>query len=266
MQPNLEPAVAANKVMATLLGQEKPAAVLPQSAKSIALLLASTPSVVDAPPRVLNMLLEFAYRYTAQVLSDAQVFAEHAGRPGKITTDDVTLAIQGKVGFEFGGRVPKEVSLNKQSRSSYCMIRHLILILFQYLLSLAAATNEEPLPAVQEAFGIRLPPPEQCLVQPDFDLIPNPPPEEDPLYEEIEEEVTDEDDAALDPDEDEDEDEDVEMNDGDVVVNGVKGEHGMDMDGEGADRDGSDLFDGDDDEADPKDARRPVKDEDDDYD
>lgn len=101
------------RAMATLLQQEKPAAVLPQSAKAIALLLASTPSVVDAPPRVLHMLLEFAYRYTAQVLSDAQVFAEHAGRPGKITTDDVALAIQGKVGFEFGGRVPKEVSCNK---------------------------------------------------------------------------------------------------------------------------------------------------------
>jgi hypothetical protein len=38
----------------------------------------------------------------------------------------------------------------------------------------------------------------------------------------------------------------------------------MDMDG--AEREGSDLFDGDDDEADTKDARRPVKDEDDDYD
>jgi len=58
------------------------------------------------------MLMEFAHRYTAQVLSDAQIFAEHAGRPGRLTTDDVTLAIQGKVGFEFGGRVPKEVSLN----------------------------------------------------------------------------------------------------------------------------------------------------------
>jgi transcription initiation factor TFIID subunit 9B len=94
--------------MASLL-QDKPTATLPQSAKAIALLLASTPSVVDAPPRVLNMLMEFAHRYTAQVLADAQIFAEHAGRPGRLTTEDVTLSIQGKVGFEFGGRVPKEV-------------------------------------------------------------------------------------------------------------------------------------------------------------
>lgn len=97
--------------MASML-PDKPVANLPQSARALALLLASTPSVVDAPPRVLHMLMEFAHRYTAQVLSDAQIFAEHAGRPGRLTTDDVTLAIQGKVGFEFGGRVPKEVSPN----------------------------------------------------------------------------------------------------------------------------------------------------------
>lgn len=219
---------------------DKPVANLPHSARALALLLAATPSVVDAPPRVLHMLMEFAHRYTAQVLSDAQIFAEHAGRPGRLTTDDVTLAIQGKVGFEFGGRVPKE-----------------------YILSLAASTNEVPLPPVQEAFGIRLPPPEQCLVQPDFELIPNMPPEEDALYEEVEEEVTD-DEADADANEDEDEDDDdVEMHDGDGNVNGVKQENGMDV--EGGDKEGSDLFDGDEDETEAKDARRPVE-EDDDYD
>jgi len=220
--------------MASML-PEKPAAVLPQSARAIALLLAATPSVMDAPPRVLQMLMEFAHRYTAQVLSDALIFAEHAGRPGRLTTDDVTLAIQGKVGFEFGGRVPKE-----------------------YILSLAAATNEEPLPPVQEAFGIRLPPPEQCFVAPDFELIPNMPPEEDPLFEEIEEEVTDDEEEMG---QDEDEDEDEEMQDGDVPVNGSKPqENGMDVE----EREGSDLFDGDEDEGDAKEPRRVA--EDDDYD
>jgi len=105
---------------------EKPIANLPQAARALALLLASTPSVMDAPPRVLHMLMEFAHRYTAQVLSDAQIFAEHAGRPGRLTTDDVTLAIQGKVGFEFGGRVPKEVSPSLRRRT-------LFLSLFIYL-------------------------------------------------------------------------------------------------------------------------------------
>lgn len=82
---------------------------LPPTARSIALLLASTPTVQDAQPGVLHQLLEFSYRYTSQVLSDALVYAEHAGRSGKVELDDVTLAVQARVGWEFGGRVPKEV-------------------------------------------------------------------------------------------------------------------------------------------------------------
>jgi len=82
---------------------------IPPTARGIALLLSSTPTVHDAQPGVLHQLLEFSHRYTAQVLSDALVYAEHAGRPGKVEMDDVTLAVQARVGWEFGGRVPKEV-------------------------------------------------------------------------------------------------------------------------------------------------------------
>lgn len=82
---------------------------LPPAARAIALLLASTPTVQDAQPGVLHQLLEFSHRYTVQVLSDALVYAEHAGRPNKVEMDDVTLAAQARVGWEFGGRVPKEV-------------------------------------------------------------------------------------------------------------------------------------------------------------
>ncbi|KAI0265146.1 transcription initiation factor IID, 31kD subunit-domain-containing protein [Gloeopeniophorella convolvens] len=82
---------------------------LPPAARAIALLLASTPTVQDAQPGVLHQLLEFSHRYTAQVLSDALVYAEHAGRPSKLELEDVTLAVQARVGWEFGGRVPKEV-------------------------------------------------------------------------------------------------------------------------------------------------------------
>jgi transcription initiation factor TFIID subunit 9B len=85
---------------------------LPPAARAIALLLASTPTVQDAQPGVLHQLLEFSHRYTAQVLSDALVYAEHAGRPGKLEMDDVTLAVQARVGWEFGGRVPKEVPIS----------------------------------------------------------------------------------------------------------------------------------------------------------
>ncbi|KLO18074.1 transcription factor TAFII-31, partial [Schizopora paradoxa] len=106
----------------------------PPTARSIALLLASTPTIQDAQPGVLHQLLEFSHRYTSQVLSDALVYAEHAGRAGKIEMEDVVLAIQARVGWEFGGRVPKE-----------------------YTLSLAAQTNAIPLPSVPEVFGVRLP-------------------------------------------------------------------------------------------------------------
>ena len=47
--------------------------------------------------------------YTSQVLSDALVYSEHAGRGGTVNVDDVKLAVQSRVGWEFGGKVPKEV-------------------------------------------------------------------------------------------------------------------------------------------------------------
>lgn len=95
--------------MATVSSSSRTAENLPTTARAIALLLSATPSVQDAQPGVLHQLLEFSHRYTAQVLTDASVYAEHAGRGGKIEMDDVILAVQARVGWEFGGRVPKEV-------------------------------------------------------------------------------------------------------------------------------------------------------------
>ncbi|KAH9843964.1 transcription initiation factor IID, 31kD subunit-domain-containing protein [Rhodofomes roseus] len=151
---------------------------LPPSARSIALLLASTPTVQDAQPGVLHQLLEFSHRYTTQVLSDALVYAEHAGRSGKVEMDDVVLAVQARVGWEFGGRVPKE-----------------------YILSLATQTNSVPLPSVPEVFGVRLPSANECLTSVDFDFVPNKPPPGVKLYDEDVEEIEES---------DEDEDEDME--------------------------------------------------------
>ena len=84
---------------------------IPPSARDISLILASTPGVSDAQPAVLLQLLEFAHRYTSQVLQDGLVYAEHAGRNNKLELDDVILAVQARVGWELGGRVPKEVCL-----------------------------------------------------------------------------------------------------------------------------------------------------------
>ncbi|KAI0771973.1 transcription initiation factor IID, 31kD subunit-domain-containing protein [Trametes elegans] len=139
---------------------------IPSTARAIALLIASTPTVQDAQPSVLHQLLEFSNRYTAQVLSDALVYAEHAGRSGKVEMEDVVLAVQARVGWEFGGRVPKE-----------------------YVMSLATQTNAVPLPAVPEVFGVRLPPASECLTAVDFDLVPNVPPPGVKQYDEEIEEV-----------------------------------------------------------------------------
>ena len=110
MKISTQPAYSALTLSAAHMSRSIPTDTLPPTARSIALLLASTPTIQDDQPGVLHQLLEFSHRYTSQVLSDALVYAEHAGRAGKIEMDDVVLAIQARVGWELGGRVPKEVS------------------------------------------------------------------------------------------------------------------------------------------------------------
>ncbi|KAF5388091.1 hypothetical protein D9615_000242 [Tricholomella constricta] len=158
----------------------RPADNLPPTARAIALLVSSTPAVQDAQPGVLHQLLEFSHRYTTQVLTDASVYAEHGGRAAKVDIDDVVLAVQARVGWEFGGRVPKE-----------------------YILSLATQVNATPLPAVPEVFGVRLPQASDCLTSIDFDLVPNKPPPGVKLYDEEIEEIEE-------SESEEEEDEDME--------------------------------------------------------
>jgi len=45
------------------------------------------------------------------------------------------------------------------------------------LLSLATSLNSVPLPPVSNRSGIRLPPPEYCLTNMNFAIVPDPPPE-----------------------------------------------------------------------------------------
>ncbi|KAG6880298.1 hypothetical protein C0992_000075 [Termitomyces sp. T32_za158] len=162
----------------------RPVDNLPPSARAIALLVSSTPAVQDAQPGVLHQLLEFSHRYTTQVLSDANVYAEHAGRSGKVDIDDVVLAVQARVGWEFGGRVPKEVCLTLARIYAVFNLLH-----SQYILSLATQVNATPLPPVPEIFGVRLPQASDCLTAIDFDLVPNKPPQSTTVYNEEVEEI-----------------------------------------------------------------------------
>ncbi|KAF5393933.1 hypothetical protein D9757_000169 [Collybiopsis confluens] len=160
----------------------RPADNLPPTARAVALILSSTPSVQDAQPGVLHQLLEFSNRYTQQVLTDARVYADHAGRQDKLDIDDVVLAVQARVGWEFGGRIPSE-----------------------YILSLATQTNSTPLPQLPEVFGVRLPQSSECLTSLDFDLVPNKPPPDIKIYDEEIEEI-----EESEEEEEEEEDQDME--------------------------------------------------------
>ncbi|CAB4302765.1 unnamed protein product [Prunus armeniaca] len=149
---------------------------LPRDAKIVKTLLKSM-GVEEYEPRVIHQFLELWYRYVVDVLTDAQVYSEHAGKPA-IDCDDVKLAIQSKVNFSFSQPPPREV-----------------------LLELARNRNKIPLPKSIAGPGVALPPEQDTLISPNYQLAipkkqsaqaveemeedeepaePNPPPEQKP--------------------------------------------------------------------------------------
>uniref|UniRef100_A0A2N9I6L0 Transcription initiation factor TFIID subunit 9 n=1 Tax=Fagus sylvatica TaxID=28930 RepID=A0A2N9I6L0_FAGSY len=122
---------------------------LPRDAKIVKSLLKSM-GVEDYEPRVIHQFLELWYRYVVDVLTDAQVYSEHAGK-GAIDCDDVKLAIQSKVNSSFSQPPPREV-----------------------LLELARNRNKIPLPKSIAGPGIPLPPEQDTLIKPNYQFaIPN---------------------------------------------------------------------------------------------
>ncbi|KAL6537390.1 Transcription initiation factor TFIID subunit 9 [Orobanche minor] len=127
---------------------------MPRDAKVVKELLKSM-SVEDYEPRVVNQFLEFSYRYVVDVLTDAQVYSEHAGK-SVIDSDDVKLAIQSKVNFSFSQPPPRELA-------------SLQLGLY-VLLELARSRNKVPLPKSIAGPGIPLPPEQDTLISPNYQL------------------------------------------------------------------------------------------------
>ncbi|RSH81498.1 Transcription initiation factor TFIID subunit 9 [Saitozyma podzolica] len=157
---------------------------VPRDGRLISLIAASK-GVEDADERVIHQLLDFAHRYTADVLNSAQSLADHAGRPGpgRIEKDDVELAIQVRRRYEFFEAPPRD-----------------------YLAALAHDLNSQPLPVLPESFEVvRLPPPHQRLAEVNFDLVAD---SGIVLAEE------DEDSEESEDEEDEEEDEDEPKSDG----------------------------------------------------
>ncbi|EIM19398.1 transcription factor TAFII-31, partial [Wallemia mellicola CBS 633.66] len=122
---------------------------VPRTAHLISLILASK-GINDAPPATIHMLLDFANRYTHEVLSDSLVYSEYAGRNGYngVELGDVEMAISVKANHQFSLAPPKE-----------------------YLLELSQTLNSRPLPPLPESYGPRMPAPRHRLTAPNFSLI-----------------------------------------------------------------------------------------------
>lgn len=68
----------------------------PKDAKVMASILKDC-GINEYEPRVINQMLEFAYRYVSDLLEDSKVYSDYANKK-QIDVEDVKLAIQMKVG------------------------------------------------------------------------------------------------------------------------------------------------------------------------
>lgn len=125
--------------------------VTPRDVKILHLILASM-GVTSYQQQVSLQLMDFAHRYTVNVLSDALLYndyanASNATQPAGIgassaplTVEDVRLAISARVSYQFKPAAPKELYLE-----------------------LAHERNKRPLPPIPPGHGLRLPPEKDCL-------------------------------------------------------------------------------------------------------
>ncbi|XP_013421558.1 transcription initiation factor TFIID subunit 9B [Lingula anatina] len=102
--------------------------------------------VTDYEPRVINQMLEFTYRYVTDVLDDAKVYANHAGKKN-IDTEDVKLAIQCKLDHSYTTPPPKDL-----------------------LMEVAKHRNSQSLPLIKPYTGPKLPPDRYCLSSTNYKL------------------------------------------------------------------------------------------------
>ncbi|XP_038049907.1 transcription initiation factor TFIID subunit 9-like [Patiria miniata] len=124
-----------------------PAKAVPKDAEIMAAILKDM-GVTEYEPRLVNQMLEFTYRYVTDVLEDAQAYSNHAGRT-EIDSDDVKLAIQGRLDHSFTTPPPRE-----------------------FLMEIARQKNNNPLPAIKPHNGPRLPPDRYCLSASNYRLRP----------------------------------------------------------------------------------------------
>eukprot|EP00090_Calanus_glacialis_P031720 TRINITY_DN52715_c0_g1_i1.p1 TRINITY_DN52715_c0_g1~~TRINITY_DN52715_c0_g1_i1.p1 ORF type:complete len:232 (+),score=104.66 TRINITY_DN52715_c0_g1_i1:48-743(+) len=100
----------------------------------------------DFEPRVVNQMLEFSYRYVTNILEEAKVFSQHAGKK-QVDLDDVKLSVTMQAEQSFTAPPPRES-----------------------LLELARVKNATQLPIPQNKLGLRLPPDRHCLTNTNYKL------------------------------------------------------------------------------------------------
>jgi len=104
--------------------------------------------VTEYEPRVVNQMVEFAYRYVTDVIEDARAYSQHSNRKN-ISLDDVKLAVSQRLDHSFTSPPPRE-----------------------FLLEVARKKNAQPLPTPPDKLGLRLPPERYCLTAQNYRIKP----------------------------------------------------------------------------------------------
>ncbi|XP_028638915.1 transcription initiation factor TFIID subunit 9 [Grammomys surdaster] len=118
---------------------------MPKDAQMMAQILKDM-GITEYEPRVINQMLEFAFRYVTTILDDAKIYSSHAKKT-TVDADDVRLAIQCRADQSFTSPPPRD-----------------------FLLDIARQRNQTPLPLIKPYSGPRLPPDRYCLTAPNYRL------------------------------------------------------------------------------------------------
>ncbi|TBU10271.1 subunit 9 of transcription initiation factor IID [Hamiltosporidium tvaerminnensis] len=118
----------------------------PRDAKVVSLILRSL-GIEECEPKVIIQLLEFAYKYSTEILLDAVLYAEHANRKN-VTSVDIKLSLQTKVGRHFVPPPPK-----------------------QYMNEIAVTVNSRPLLMYEDEILLQVPPAKLALFGLEYSVI-----------------------------------------------------------------------------------------------
>uniref|UniRef100_A0A2I3G2E8 TATA-box binding protein associated factor 9b n=1 Tax=Nomascus leucogenys TaxID=61853 RepID=A0A2I3G2E8_NOMLE len=102
--------------------------------------------IKDYKPKVINQILEFAFRNVTTILDDAKIYSSHAKKPN-VDADDVRLAIQCRADQSFTSLPPR-----------------------RFLLDIPRQKNQTPSPLIKPYARPRLPPDRYCLTAPNYRL------------------------------------------------------------------------------------------------